>query len=100
VRRFAKRKRHQRRTFENDGLYQSEKRPRRQKSGHGKSRPASDFEQTQRSINSASNDDEAIKFFQTNLLNVSQVNLIKKLFREARENNFEIKIEKGEVAQR
>ncbi len=52
------------------------------------------------SINSASNDDEAIKFFQTNLLNVSQVNLIKKLFREARENNFEIKIEKGEVAQR
>jgi VWFA-related protein len=52
------------------------------------------------SVNSASNDDEAIKFFQTNSLNVSQINLIKKLFREARENNFEIKVEKGEIAQR
>ncbi len=51
-------------------------------------------------INSASPDEEAAKFFQTNALNVSQINLIKKLFREARENNFEIKFEKGEVTQK
>ena len=52
------------------------------------------------SINSASSDEEAAKFFQTNALNVSQIDLIKNLFREARENNFEIKFEKGEAAQK
>ncbi len=52
------------------------------------------------SINSVSSDEEAAKFFQINALNVSQINLIKNLFREARENNFEIKFEKGETAQK
>ena len=50
------------------------------------------------SLNSASNEEDAAKFLQANLLNVSQANLIKKLFREARENNFTIIFEKAETA--
>jgi len=51
-------------------------------------------------INSDMSDENATKFFQANSLNISQTNLIKKLFQEARENNFEIKFEKGEVKQK
>ncbi len=50
------------------------------------------------SINSNSNDADAAKFFQTNSLNISQTNLIKKLFEEARENNFTIIVEHAETA--
>ena len=52
------------------------------------------------SIGSDASDENAAKFFLMNSLNVSQINLIKKLFQEARENNFEIKFEKGEAAQK
>ncbi len=49
-------------------------------------------------LNSASTDDEAAKFFQTNSLNASQINLIKKLFEEARTNKFTIIFEHAETA--
>jgi VWFA-related protein len=50
-------------------------------------------------INSDMTDEEAAKFFQANSLNVSQVNLIKKLFEEARTNKFTIILEHAETAQ-
>lgn len=48
-------------------------------------------------INSNSNETDTTKFFEANLFDVSIRNFLQKLFREARENNFEIKIEKGEA---
>ncbi len=50
------------------------------------------------SINSASSDEDAAKFFQANALDAAKQNLIKKLFQEARENNFTIILEHAEIA--
>ena len=50
------------------------------------------------SINSASNEEETAKFFQTNALDVSKQNLVRKLFQEARGNNFTIILEHAETA--
>ncbi|MDQ6789005.1 MAG: hypothetical protein M3033_19555, partial [Acidobacteriota bacterium] len=50
------------------------------------------------SVNSDANDEASAKFFQTNTLNLSQTNLIKKLFQEARENKFTIIVEHAEIA--
>ncbi len=50
------------------------------------------------SINSASSDEETTKFFQTNPLDVAKQNLVRKLFQEARENNFTIILEHAETA--
>ncbi len=49
-------------------------------------------------INSDMSDENAAKFFQANSLNVSQTNLIKKLFQEARTNKFTIILEHAETA--
>lgn len=50
------------------------------------------------SLNSDSSEEQISKFLQANLLNISQANLIKKLFQEAKENNFTIIFEKAETA--
>jgi VWFA-related protein len=50
------------------------------------------------SINSDASEENAAKFFLTNSLNVSQINLIKKLFQEARQNKFTVILEHGETA--
>jgi VWFA-related protein len=50
------------------------------------------------SVNSDASEENAEKFFQTNSLNISQINLIKKLFQEARENKFTIIVEHAETA--
>ncbi len=49
------------------------------------------------SVNSNAGEENAAKFFQKNLLSVSQINVIKKLFLEARENNFTIIVEHAEI---
>ncbi len=50
------------------------------------------------SINSDGSEDEIAEFFETNKLETSKQNLIKKLFHDARENKFMIILEKGETA--
>ncbi|MEO8071816.1 MAG: VWA domain-containing protein [Acidobacteriota bacterium] len=50
------------------------------------------------SVNSNMNEDEIAKFFETNKLETSKKNLIKKLFQEARENKFIIILEHAETA--
>ncbi len=50
------------------------------------------------STNSDQGDETIAKFFQTNALEVSKVNLIKKLFEEARANKFTIILEHAETA--
>ncbi|MBA3631241.1 MAG: VWA domain-containing protein [Acidobacteria bacterium] len=50
------------------------------------------------SINSDTGAEVIAKFFETNRLDISKQNLIKKLFQEARENKFTIILEKGETA--
>lgn len=50
------------------------------------------------SINSDASEAEIIKFFETNKLELSKQNFIKKLFQEARENKFMIILEHGETA--
>ncbi|CAN5449450.1 hypothetical protein BH20ACI1_BH20ACI1_21180 [soil metagenome] len=50
------------------------------------------------SINSDGSEDEITKFFETNKLEISKQNLVKKLFQEARENKFMIIVEHGETA--
>ncbi len=50
------------------------------------------------SINSNMNENEIAKFFETNKLETSKQNLVKKLFQEARENKFMIILEHGETA--
>ncbi len=50
------------------------------------------------SINSDMSEEEISKFYETNKLETSRQNLIRKLFQEARENKFTIIVEHGETA--
>ncbi|MGI8469691.1 MAG: VWA domain-containing protein [Pyrinomonadaceae bacterium] len=50
-------------------------------------------------INSNSNEPDTVKFFEANLFDIPTRNFLQKLFAEARENNFTIKLEKGEIGQ-
>ena len=50
------------------------------------------------SVNSDATDEKAANFFQANSLNASQINLIKKLFAEARANKFTVIFEHAETA--
>ncbi len=50
------------------------------------------------SINSNSGEQETVKFFETNSLDIMQRNFLQKLFKEARENDFTIILEKAETA--
>ena len=50
------------------------------------------------SVNSEATEENATKFFQANSLNISQTNLIKKLFQEAWANKFTILLEHAETA--
>jgi VWFA-related protein len=49
-------------------------------------------------INSDASDENTTKFFQTNSLNITQINLVKKLFQEARANKFTVIFEHAETA--
>ncbi|MGI9035825.1 MAG: hypothetical protein ACR2GD_07270 [Pyrinomonadaceae bacterium] len=48
-------------------------------------------------INSNSTEAETVKFFEANLFDIAARIFLQKLFREARANNFTIKLEKGET---
>ena len=49
-------------------------------------------------INSNSNESDSVNFFEANLFDTATRNFLQKLFREARENNFTIILDKGETA--
>ena len=51
-------------------------------------------------INSNSTEAATTDFFKANLFDIAVRSFLQKLFREARENNFEIKLEKGETSQK